>query len=263
MLISDPNLPDWLQWLERCESTSTWAIQHPDLLQHGDVVYTQQQTAGRAQQGRRWYTPPGGLAASFILDNLSASQLTGLSLVAGLAVIYAIEDLLPDLEHQLGLKWPNDIIVQDCKLAGILCEAISSRRATRVVVGIGLNHRVEFAAANLTLAEVGHPISLHQLCPDSALPNQLTLLERLRHYLGQASALVAQGSGIAAFLPALRQRDWLLNRQIGWQADAASSADPAGLVTAQAAGLDDWGRLLLRQTDGQLRAVASGRVVKW
>jgi BirA family transcriptional regulator, biotin operon repressor / biotin---[acetyl-CoA-carboxylase] ligase len=258
--------PRWLHWLKSCESTNTWAIHHPAQLQHGDAVYTPQQTAGRGQQGRRWYAPPGGLTASLILDNLSARQLTGLSLVVGLAVIYAIEDLLPHLQGQLGLKWPNDVMAQSCKLAGILCEATSSGHATRVVIGIGLNYQVEFARTNLTAAEVGQPISLHQLCDNSALPDELMLLERLRHYLKQASTLIAQrglqhspqSSGIAAFLPALRQRDWLLDRQVGFQVNQS-----ANLVAGQAAGLDNWGRLLIRQADGDLRAFASGRVVNW
>jgi len=271
MSIPKSAAPDWLCWLESCESTNSWAIEHPTQVRHGDVVYTPQQTAGRGQYGRRWYAPPGGLAASFILDNLSASQLTGLSLVAGLAVIYAIEDLLPNLQGQLRLKWTNDVIGQDCKLAGILCEASSNSRATRVVIGIGLNRQVEFALAGLTPAEVGHPISLHQLCANSALPEELTLLERLRHYLGQASALIAQGSpqnsSIAAFLPDLRQRDWLFNRQISLQTGLQTGLQPEpttmDLVVGQAAGIDDWGRLLIRQADGELRAFVSGRVVNW
>lgn len=259
MSIPESAAPDWLHWLECCESTNSWAIGHADQLQQGNVVYTPQQTAGRGQQGRRWYTPPGGLAASLILDNLSRRQLAGLSLVAGLAVIYAIEDLLPGLQGQLRLKWPNDVMAEDRKLAGILCEATSNSRKTRAVVGVGLNHHVEFAKAGLTSAEVGQPISLHQICGDWQLPEELTLLERLRHYLGQASALIAQSSsptpGIMAFLPDLRQRDWLLNRQIGLQAGA-------DLVLGQAAGMDDWGRLLVQQDD-KVRAFASGRLVNW
>ena len=274
MSIPESAAPDWLYWLESCESTNSWAINHLSQLRHGDVVYTPQQTVGRGQHGRRWYAPPGGLTASFILDNLSANQLTGLSLVAGLAVIYSIEDLVPSLKDQLQLKWTNDVIAQDCKLAGILCEATSNSRATRVVIGVGLTCQVDFTQTGLTAAELGDPISLHQLCPEIALPEELTLLERLRHYLGQASALIAQSSpqnsGIAAFLPDLRQRDWLLDRQIRLQISLATSsqtglradqADP-DLVVGQAAGIDDWGRLLIRQADG-VRAFASGRVVNW
>jgi BirA family transcriptional regulator, biotin operon repressor / biotin---[acetyl-CoA-carboxylase] ligase len=246
-------IPNWLHWLERCESTNSWAMQHPEQLRHGDVVYTNQQTAGRGQQGRRWYAPSGGLTASFILDSLTASQLTGLSLVAGLAVIYAIEDLLPPLQNQLRLKWPNDVIGQDQKLAGILSEAVSNSRSTRVVIGVGLNRQVEFEQAGLSSAEVGHPISLHQLCAEFPLPTELTLLERLRDYLGQASRLMAH-SGFAAVLPALRQRDWLLNREISLQTHPAT--DP---VRGRAAGLDSQGRLLI-QVDDQLRAFASGRI---
>ena len=110
-------LPDWLYWVESCGSTNTWAMEHCKQLYHGDTVFTRQQTAGRGQRGRVWYAPSGVITASFILDNISINQRSGLSLAVGLAVIYAVEDLIPKLTGTLQLKWPNDVLIQGRKVA--------------------------------------------------------------------------------------------------------------------------------------------------
>jgi BirA family transcriptional regulator, biotin operon repressor / biotin---[acetyl-CoA-carboxylase] ligase len=129
------SFPAWLHWLDQTPSTNSWSIEHLSQLQHGDVVFTPQQTAGRGQFDRIWHSPPGVLTASFILDGLDPSQQSGLSLAVGLAVIYAIEDLAISCQNCLQLKWPNDIWYDQRKLAGILCEVSKDR----LIVGIGCN----------------------------------------------------------------------------------------------------------------------------
>jgi BirA family biotin operon repressor/biotin-[acetyl-CoA-carboxylase] ligase len=228
-------------------------------LNHGDVVFTQRQTAGRGQHGRTWYAPPGVLTASFVLDRLPITQLPGLSLAAGLAVIYAIEDLLPSCQDTLRLKWPNDVLIDRRKVAGILCEATSGQSAgrTRVIVGVGLNRCADFTQVGLDTAAIAHAVSLHQI--SSFVPDELPLLERLRHYLLQVADLLTradystENAGLAPLLPELRRRDVLCDRTI--------TLDLSGeIISGQAAGLDASGRLLLRRSDGQVCAFTSGRV---
>jgi BirA family biotin operon repressor/biotin-[acetyl-CoA-carboxylase] ligase len=258
---SDSENPQWLHYLESCLSTNTWAIERAARLQHGDVVFTRRQTAGRGQHGRTWHAPPGALTASFVLDRLPAAKLSGLSLAAGLATIYAIEDLLPDLQGQLQVKWPNDILVHERKLAGILCEAVPSRSCSfiRVVVGIGLNRCIDFEQSRLDSRSVGNAVSLHQV--SSSVPNELSLLERLRHYLMQTAGLFArtdtleEKSGLSALLPELRRRDVLLDRQVRVELSEE-------IIIGQGSGIDSLGQLLLRMPDDQIRAFMSGRV-RW
>lgn len=247
--------PNWLHWLDTCPSTNTWAIAHFAQLRHGAVVYTPQQTAGRGQQGR-WHSPPGVLTASFVLENISIAQLPIVSLGAGLAVIYAVEDLLPALKEILRLKWSNDVLLHGQKLAGILCEASANGQRGRVVVGIGLNRCVDFKQAGLQTDTIGQAISLHQVA--SIVPDVLPLLERLRHYLLQtASLLTFEGNpdtGLAALLPALRSRDALLGQPI--------TVDRAGeQVSGEAIGISDRGHLLLRLSHGEVRSFVSGHIL--
>lgn len=231
---------------------------HADDLDHGAVVFTRRQTAGRGQYGRTWHSPTGVLTASFILD-FPTAQLLGLSLAIGLAVIHAVEDLLPDQQGRFRLKWPNDVLIEGHKLAGILCEATSGSRSghTQVVVGIGLNRCVNFAQAGLAANQVGNAISLHQI--SSLVPEELALLERLRHYLVQVSDILSQTGdslqsfGITPLLPELHRRDELRDRSIKLELNGEA-------LKGQAIGFDDWGRLLLRLQDGVIRTFASGRV---
>ncbi len=253
------NLPSWLHWVETCPSTNTWAIDRAADLHHGEVVFTRRQTAGKGQHGRVWYSPPGVLTASFVLDRLLTSRLPGLSLAAGLAVIHAVEDLLPDHRGGLRLKWTNDVLVEKRKLAGILCETASSSSSntSRVVVGIGLNRCADFTQAGLTADWVDNAIGMHQI--SSLVPEELSVLERLRYYLVQVSDIFSRdgaSSGISAFLPQLRDRDILLNHMV--------TLELAGKqISGQAVGIDAGGRLLLRLQNHEVKAFASGRVVWW
>lgn len=249
--------PEWLYCLEQCPSTNTWAAQAIGL-QQGDVVFTRQQTAGRGQQGRSWDSPPGVLTASFVLEQIPIEQLAGISLAAGLAVINAVEDLVPTLEGQLRLKWTNDVFLQGRKLAGILCESAikSSTQSARVVVGVGLNRWVEFERLEWQ-DDFARRISLHQVMisndPPGDAPDELPLLERLRHYLLLAAEQL-RSQGIKALLRDLRQRDFLMGKFVTVETAGES-------VAGEAKGIGDRGELRLRLLDGTERTFISGHIL--
>jgi BirA family transcriptional regulator, biotin operon repressor / biotin---[acetyl-CoA-carboxylase] ligase len=247
----NPSPLPWLHWLDTCPSTNRWALDHLADLHHGNVVFTQQQTAGRGQQGRVWHSPSGVLTASFVLQGLAIDQLPGLSLMVGLAVIEAIEALCPELAQKLQLKWPNDVLLRSLKLAGILCESVVRQDAAAVVVGVGLNRQVDWIGAGLNLER--QATSLHQWTP---VPTEMQLLERLRQgLLERLDALNSAGSaGFASQLPAIRQRDFLRGRVI-----TVESA--GGQFTGEAIGLSDRGHLLLQLPNGQVRPFMSGHVI--
>ena len=111
---------------------------------HGDVFTADYQTAGRGRLDHKWLSPEGvNLMMSVVLsvEGLAPEQVATLPLVAGLAVAKALRGLVregKDLRHKTGglkLKWPNDVLLDDKKIAGILCE----RHGGNVIVGIGVN----------------------------------------------------------------------------------------------------------------------------
>jgi BirA family biotin operon repressor/biotin-[acetyl-CoA-carboxylase] ligase len=122
-------------------STNDRAIQCAASL-HGKLpllIIADCQTAGRGRGPNRWWTGPGSLAFSLLVSPESAgtggSRSSALiSLAAGLAVVEVVKPLLPG--HEIGIHWPNDVMLDGRKLAGILIEVLSDGKQ---VIGIGLN----------------------------------------------------------------------------------------------------------------------------
>ena len=118
-----------IHWKAETDSTNEDALKGA----HGDVYAADYQRAGRGRIGHRWVSPPGvNLMCSVVLDvgGMDISRAATLPLVVGLAVRRVTGGLL---------KWPNDILVNGRKIAGILCE----RHGDIVVCGIGVNVNVE------------------------------------------------------------------------------------------------------------------------
>jgi len=104
----------------------------------GDVYTADFQTAGRGLLDHRWRSPPKAnllLSAVLPVDGLPPETVATLPLVVGFAVLQALRTRLSDLPCTLSLKWPNDILVDGRKIAGILCE----RTDAGVIAGIGVN----------------------------------------------------------------------------------------------------------------------------
>lgn len=102
---------------------------------HGTVVHADEQVAGRGRLGRTWFSPAGNLYLSVILRLDVPPERGGeLSFLAALAVSDAVNGLLPK-QVRATLKWPNDVLVQEGKIAGILVEQIGEVR----ILGMGLN----------------------------------------------------------------------------------------------------------------------------
>lgn len=104
------------------------------------VFTTEFQSAGRGRRGRQWQSPFGANLYLSVLYRLGGgySSLSGLSLAAGVAVSGALAALAPDL--RVGLKWPNDLLVDGAKLGGVLIEVAGEMEGqVQVVVGVGIN----------------------------------------------------------------------------------------------------------------------------
>lgn len=128
-----------------CDSTSSELLRQT-LPSDGHVVVlaAEVQTAGRGRSGRSWESLPGSSLTFSILWPWphAPARLSGLSLVVGLGLLRAASALGA---RSIQLKWPNDLICADGKVAGILCEV---RQPDAVVIGIGINvHQVPSAAA--------------------------------------------------------------------------------------------------------------------
>lgn len=204
----------------------------------GRAVVAAEQTGGRGSRGRSWASPRGGLWLSILCRPGDEAAALVLSLRAGLAVADVLEAEAPGLA--LRLKWPNDLMLGERKVGGILCEARWQGNSIGwVAVGIGLNVR------NALPPEVGDAaVALEAIHPGLS-PERLA--EPVR------AAIAAAGTGAGPLTPGelLRYvaRDWLRGRAL---------REP---LEGIAAGTSPEGALLVRVPSGTLVPVRSGSVV--
>ena len=124
-----------LHKLEDVGSTNGWTVARCAQIPSKTLVYTRNQTEGRGRNGRAWVSHPGeSVAFSIVVDGLpSGTLLTWVPLLAGVSVVEIVKNLGVT---GVSLKWPNDVLVDGKKLAGVLVEVLPD---SRMVVGVGVN----------------------------------------------------------------------------------------------------------------------------
>lgn len=190
---------------------------------HGALVTAEAQTAGHGRQGRAWVTPAGrALACSLVLRD--PPRL--LPMIAALAVA-DVAGRFDRAGRSAAIKWPNDVLLDGRKVAGILAEG--RPQEGWVVLGVGLNVAVEADAFPAELREIATSLG----CEPAAVERALALLlERLAHWLDAAPEQA---------MDAYRVRDALAGREIRWGAPERHGT---------ALGVADDGRLRVRPADG-------------
>jgi BirA family biotin operon repressor/biotin-[acetyl-CoA-carboxylase] ligase len=203
----------------------------------GVVAIADHQTAGRGRRGRDWVAPPGSsLLVSVLLRPALAPERTQLvSMACGVAMADAVERVAG---FAPGVKWPNDLVVDDRKLAGILAEAEGSA----VVVGVGVN--VEWHEFPVELAEIATACNL------------------------EAGHAVDRRELLVAFLHELERRYARLDRVPAEYRRRLSTLDrrvrverPDGDLVGRAVGVGELGELLVQPDTGEVVEVRVGDVV--
>ena len=219
---------------ERVDSTNTRLLARSSSHAGPLALFAEHQMAGRGRRGRQWHTRLGEALTFSVLWQVDGgvARLSGLSLAVGLAIVRALAGFgLP-----VALKWPNDVLLQGRKLAGILVElAGDTLGPTSVVIGVGIN---------LQSPEVDQPTAgVRDIHPELSR-NELAgaLLTELAQVLDE----FAQG-GFAG----LRQ-DWQQHHL--WQDQPVELIHADGLrITGIARGVDSLGALLLETPAGVQR----------
>ena len=199
-----------------------------------EACLAETQTAGRGRRGRTWQSPLGGNLYFSLLRRFDGGMatLSGLSLVVGIAVVEALADCGV---AEVGLKWPNDVLAEGRKLAGILVELGGEFLGPcHAVIGIGINLRLPAEAR----ARIDQPAidiaSLH----DGKIPSRNRLAARLIARLIDALDRF-ESQGFAAFAPTYARSDLLRERPVRVVAAGASNEGIA-------AGVDERGALIVR-----------------
>lgn len=213
----------------------------------GTLIWAREQTSGRGRAGHHWTSPRGNLYLSLVLrPECSAQEAAQLSFVAALGVGDAVGSAAPPMVEVL-YKWPNDVLFNDRKGAGILLESelTSDGGLAWLVLGCGINvasHPEESASPATSLRFEGAPAEL----------SEVDLLEAFgRHFLAWTNRWLEDG-----FAPIRKQ--WLSHAKgLGEIIDVRL---PRETLSGRFADLDDSGALVLELPDGSSRRIAAGEV---
>jgi BirA family biotin operon repressor/biotin-[acetyl-CoA-carboxylase] ligase len=221
-----------------------------------------QQTEGRGRRGRKWENPHGNLAASLlIVPDAPAANLASLGFVAGVALNSALARLMPAAAIRSGidgadgtsdkgrariaLKWPNDVLADGAKLAGILLEAQKRPDGkTAIVIGIGVN---------VVAAPEGLPYPATALAALGAPFDAAAVFEALAESWVECYQMWNNGEGTAEIIRAWRGNAAGIGTEVAVQRND-------GVLRGVFETIDDAGHLIVRDDEGHRIAIAAGDV---
>jgi BirA family biotin operon repressor/biotin-[acetyl-CoA-carboxylase] ligase len=207
------------------------------------LVTAAEQFAGRGRHGRSWHSPRGGAWMSLIWPaRLQAAAYSAISLAAAVGVLRGLREVARSA-GDFRVKWPNDVLIHDRKVAGILCEQRlgGGSQTEAVIVGVGVN--VDFDLTELP-SELRHPATTLRAAFDKPFAvdpviNAVTdgLIEALQMYEAQGlnQELLAEVRENLAYVGSVK----------AWKSSN-------GLIEGRVVGIDDAGRLLLDCPTGQV-----------
>ena len=210
---------------------------------HGVAIFAQEQTSGRGQQGRPWYSEPGHhMALSIILqpEQMPVTQLPQVSMKTCLAIIMVLEKM--GLKN-IRIKWPNDIYAGEKKLAGILIEnALTGSYVQHCIIGIGMNVNEEkfpsWLSTAISLCQItGKKFQVIDIAEDIQ-KKVLDLMEPTYDWKGEYD-----------------QHIYSLGEK-----NAFDTGDR--IIHATVSGVDEGGRLVLEDDDGMQKAYFTHEI-KW
>jgi len=247
--LEDSDFIQDIRYVEELDSTNAEALRCAlGGAGEGTAIIAEAQWAGRGRQGRTWVSPPGrNLYLSLILRPAAWKGHLGLlAFVGGLAVVDVLQDL-----HNLSaaLKWPNDVLLEGQKMAGILVQTVRDPKlGLAAVLGIGVNINMGTPDFPGDLQDRATSVALHLGSPADRSVFAGRLLETLgRRYRTHMSA------GPASVIEAWKTRSVTMGRRVVVHGQQ-------GPVCGEAVNITESGFLVLRTEDGHENVVMAGDV---
>ena len=224
--------------LETVDSTNTWLLEG-ELPAPITLCAAEHQTLGRGRRGKTWHSPDSGVTFSMRFNrHESVEQFNGLSLLAGAVLCDSLRAVgIADAK----IKWPNDVLVNNAKLAGILIESRSvvPKPGTCIVVGMGINYKRGDEAQLIDQAST----DLFALCGENGLPDRSMLIAEIAVRLAEVvtADVPAAVRGLAA--------SWN-NYDALAEAEVCASVAGGESVIGLAHGIDSSGGFRIQTEDG-------------
>ncbi len=204
------------------------------------LVVAETQTRGRGRSGNVWFSPRGSISLTLAIPDIPPARLGVLPLGVGVCITRA----LGSLGLAARVKWPNDILIGDQKVCGILCESSIARGAARVFVGVGLN--VEAGDGGAAMVRGATSLGAHGVATERA-----TLVADI---VGRVTALVQGGQAAEAIVAEWR------TASIPWWGEEATLSEGGVDRRIIVVDVDPEGRLVVRDEGGGMRTLISGDV---
>lgn len=232
--------------LETIDSTNNWVKAHFEELAPLTCVTAEEQTAGRGRFKRHWISPRGEniYASLYLTVPLGARYLSNL----GQIMAFACAKVLRGLGFNAQLKWPNDILVEGKKIAGVLTETITKEKEMGVIIGIGLNVNMP----SKSLKSLGVPAtSLLEITQKKW--NLQDLTEFIMNYFLQDLELLKK----AGFEPFQTRFEEML----AYKGQEITCSDGVHSLTGICLAITKDGRLELKLPSGEIKLIEAGEVI--
>ncbi|PKP54795.1 biotin--[acetyl-CoA-carboxylase] ligase, partial [Candidatus Atribacteria bacterium HGW-Atribacteria-1] len=224
------------------------ALHRAEEIDEGTLITAERQSAGKGRLGREWFSPVGGIWLSIILyPKLSPSYISRITLMTAVAVVKAIK-ICTQIESQI--KWPNDILINEKKVCGILTEMSAELDIINwVVVGIGINVNID-----------------HREFPEDIQENTISLKEILGKEVLRVKLVQVFLQEFEKYYESLKRREFssilkewkLYSHTLGRKIRVDMGER---IIAGEAVDINEEGALILKKEDGQLVEIISGTII--
>ena len=224
------------------------ALYRAEGIDEGTLIITERQSAGKGRLGREWFSPVGGIWLSIILyPQLSPSYISRITLMTAVAVVKAIK-VCTQIESQI--KWPNDILINEKKVCGILTEMSAELDIINwVVVGIGINVNVD-----------------HRDFPEDIQENTISLKETSGKEISRVKLVQTFLQEFEKYYESLKRKEFssilkewkLYSHTLGKKIRVDMGER---IIIGKAVDIYEEGALILKKEDGELVEIISGTII--
>ena len=224
------------------------ALHRAEGMDEGTLIIAEKQSAGKGRLGREWFSPAGGIWLSIILyPQLFPSYISRITLMTAVAVVKAIK-ICTQIESQI--KWPNDILINEKKVCGILTEMSAELDIINwVVVGIGIN-------ANIDLRDFPEDIQENTISLKETSGKEISRVKLVQTFLQEFEKYYEKlkRKEFSSILKEWKSCSHTLGKKI--RVDIGER-----IITGEAIEINESGALILKKEDGELAEIISGTII--
>ena len=226
----------------------------------GTVVVAKSQTSGRGRGDRVWSSPEGGLYFSLLLKAPQLNRPTDLALLAGAVMAKTVKQFVSS-SQSVGVKWPNDCLLQGKKVGGVLCEALGEGCTAPLIIGVGIN--VNVASTHLIPFQERpfKATSLLEFSSGQRFDLDLVLQTFLKIFFEKYETYLQRGFG---FIQSFWEGECLfLGKQIELKNTGVpqEKMSPTGSIRGTFLGIDEQGAIVVSDGQGQRLRFVTGELI--